>query len=280
MLIESGKDEDLQLAQEIRDVLHAIIVNLDKERFQVKMALEFMDVYKHRDKWNNLSVNDIHLIETHLSKLPPPFIADEKQRRFTLLMTNLQIASLLDTNPGPYHDKLLDTATILSGKYTIPEVAMNKALITEMKNPDFYVDLSQQKLEQIRVDIGVLMKYLETDDAALFYTDLTDSNVEIVVNEPGFKPASGGIYKERVAKFIRENKDHLVIHKLFANKPITIDELQKLEDILFDGADRGTREDFTKEFGEQPLGAFIRSILGLDVVAANEAFTNLIQKSK
>ena len=277
LLIESGSEDDVALAQEIRDILHAIIENLDKERFQVKMALEFIDKYKSRSKWDNLSVNDIHLIEANLSCLPPPFISDEKQRRFTLLVTNLQIASILELGAQNYHEKLLDIATILAEKYTIPDVAACRQLIDSMKDPDFYENLTQRKLEEIRTEIGVLMKYLEQDDVAVFYTNLADSELTVVINEPKFDKPSGSIYRDRVEKFIRENKDQLIIYKLFSNEPITEAELQKLEDILFDGENRGTKADFKKEFGEQPLGAFIRSILGLKSEAANLAFTHFIQ---
>jgi type I restriction enzyme R subunit len=60
--------------------------------------------------------------------------------------------------------------------------------------------------------------------------------------------------------------------KLRNNKPLTPDEIKELERILFDGSERGTKEDFVKEMGEQPLGKFIRSIVGMDVKAAQEAF--------
>ncbi len=278
LLIETGQEEDLFLAQEIRDVLYAIISNLNKERFQVKMVMEYMDQFADRKRWNNLSVNDIHLIEEHLSALPSPFILDEKQRRFTLLITNLQIASLLETGTQErIHEKLLSIATVLSAKYSVPEIAARRVLIEEMKNPDFYEQLTQTKLEQIKNEIGVLMKYIENDNGVLFYSNIIDSELEVTINEPTFDVTAGGIYKDRVTKFIRENKDQLIIHKLFSNQPITETELEKLEEILFDGEKRGTPEDFKKAFGEQPLGAFIRSILGVDREAASQAFTNFIQ---
>jgi type I restriction enzyme R subunit len=53
--------------------------------------------------------------------------------------------------------------------------------------------------------------------------------------------------------------------------------LKVLEDILFDGDERGTRSDFVKEFGEEPLGVFIRGIIGLDVKAAQNAFAEFLQ---
>jgi type I restriction enzyme R subunit len=46
---------------------------------------------------------------------------------------------------------------------------------------------------------------------------------------------------------------------------------------LFDGSDRGTKEDFVKEFGDEPLGFFIRSIVGLDAKAAQDAFSEFLQ---
>lgn len=61
------------------------------------------------------------------------------------------------------------------------------------------------------------------------------------------------------------------------NEPITSKELTLLEEILFDGDERGTREDFVKEFGEEPLGVFIRGIIGLDVKAAQNAFSEFLQ---
>jgi len=53
--------------------------------------------------------------------------------------------------------------------------------------------------------------------------------------------------------------------------------LEELERLLFDGEERGSKEDFVKVFGEQPLGVFIRSILGLELEAANRAFSNFLQ---
>lgn len=85
-------------------------------------------------------------------------------------------------------------------------------------------------------------------------------------------------YKERVESYIRNNKHHITIQKLRSNEPITKAELSELEKLLFDGEERGTKEEFSKEYGDQPLGVFIRSIVGLDIKAANEAFSLFLQQ--
>ncbi|RYG30153.1 MAG: type I site-specific deoxyribonuclease, partial [Chitinophagaceae bacterium] len=82
-----------------------------------------------------------------------------------------------------------------------------------------------------------------------------------------------GSYKKRVEKFIRENRNHITIHRICHNQPITKKELEELERLLFSIDTAATKEALEKVTGKQPLAKFIRSILGLDVNAAKEAFS-------
>ena len=41
-------------------------------------------------------------------------------------------------------------------------------------------------------------------------------------------------YRKRVERYVRENREHVVIQKLRTNKPITESELQELEHLLFE----------------------------------------------
>jgi type I restriction enzyme, R subunit len=66
------------------------------------------------------------------------------------------------------------------------------------------------------------------------------------------------------------------IHKLRNNIPITKGELETLDRMLFEQGTIGTKAEFTKVYGEQPLGRFIRSIVGLDVQAAKLAFAEIL----
>ena len=87
-------------------------------------------------------------------------------------------------------------------------------------------------------------------------------------------------YRMKVEQFIRQHKHHLTIHKLHTNVPITTAELQELERILFDGDERGTKEALMQEMGDpRPLGVFIRHIIGLDVLAANKAFSEFLGRA-
>lgn len=277
LLAETGEPENIELSESLLDMLHHAIAHLDKNRFQVDMKLRYVEEFNDRQRWNNLSADDVHLIEEHLSGLPVPESINEIARRFDLMMLRLQIANLLMLGSEKrFHENLITIAEGLSKKYTIPQVMRSKELIEAMKDPDFYRNLTQKKLEKIREEIRELVHYLESTGREPVYTNLQDSEVIVTAAEP-MAPYGNKVYKSRVESFIRENKHHLTINKLLNNQPITEDELQTLEKFLFDGTERGTKEDFMQEYGDKPLGEFIRRILGLDSRAAREAFADFLQ---
>jgi type I restriction enzyme R subunit len=277
LLIEEGKEEELELANNIRNILHAAIAQLDKNRFQVAMNLKYVDEFSKRARWNTIDSNDTHTIEKYLSELPVPEAINELARRFDLMMVKLQTATLMmSSTKRKYESGLMDIAEGLSTKYTIADILRSKPLIESLRDPEFYKALSQKKLEEIREEIRELVQYLDSSNRPVFYTNLLDTDFTITETEPNMSVNYGTLYRKRVESFIRENKHNLIISKLSSNMPITAQELAVLEKVLFDGNDRGTREDFVKEFGEAPLGVFIRSIIGLDLKAAQDAFTDFL----
>ena len=80
-----------------------------------------------------------------------------------------------------------------------------------------------------------------------------------------------------IKEYIRKNKDHLTINKLRNNIPITKQELNSIEEMLFTESVAGTKQQFIDHYGEKPLGKFIRSITGLEQSAVNKAFANFLQ---
>ena len=278
LLVESDEEGDLELAVSLRDILHKTIDALDKSRFQVAMHLKYVDEFKTRARWNTLDNNDVHIIEEYLSDLPVPEVVNEMARRFDLMMLKLQMATLMMSGTKKkYEETLIDIAEGLSLKYTIPAVLRAKPLIENIKKQDFYKGISQKKLDSVREELRELIQYLESSGRAIIYSNIEDSEVTLSVNEPVIASNYGTSYRRRVESFIRDNKHQLTISKLLTNEPITSKELTLLEEILFDGDERGTRADFIKEFGEEPLGVFIRSIIGLEVKAAQDAFAEFLQ---
>ena len=69
----------------------------------------------------------------------------------------------------------------------------------------------------------------------------------------------------------------MTINKLRNNIPITKQELNSIEEMLFTESVAGTKQQFVEQYGEKPLGAFIRSVTGVEESVLNEAFVNFLQ---
>ncbi|HAS47239.1 MAG TPA: type I site-specific deoxyribonuclease [Microscillaceae bacterium] len=278
-LATTGEDENLELARDLLDQLHAEVEGLDREHFRVKMKQQHVEAYAKRDRWDNLSSDDLHAIKTHLSDLIVPEQADETTRRFELMMLKMQLAHLLELDSeATYQDKLIGTASELSKKYTVAEIKAAKDTIERVKTAEFYSEATAPQLDKVREELKSLVSLLDKESKVPIYTNFDDSEAELKQKEYTINSGlSGTLYRQRVEKFIRENKHHLTIRKLMHNEAITASEITSLEQILFDGDERGTRAEYIKAYGEQPLGKFIRGILGMTQEAAQAAFSQFLQ---
>ncbi len=87
--------------------------------------------------------------------------------------------------------------------------------------------------------------------------------------------ASRSHAKAKAEHYIRQHQDNIAIAKLRTNQPLTPVDVESLEKILW--KEVGTKEDYEKELGEKPLGEFVRGIVGLDMNAAKEAFSEFLE---
>lgn len=87
----------------------------------------------------------------------------------------------------------------------------------------------------------------------------------------------GNIDGGKAEYFVRQHQDNEVIAKLKSNKPLTSSDIKILEEILW--SEVGTKQDYEAEYGEKPLGEFVREIVGLDMTAAKEAFAEYLDET-
>ena len=280
---ELGEDEE---DKEVRDKylteLHKITSTLDDERFVVRKELRHVKEYSNKKRWLGLTKSDVQEINTHLSHLQPPSKGDDElARRFDMLVLVYQIVLLSGSgSTDKYMAKISNTAKALEKKGNIPQVATHLKLIKELQTEHFWQSVSLKDLDKVRESIRDLIKYLEKETQIPVYTNFQDDldYLGITISEPvATSYTSLKSYKDRVEKYIRDNKNHVAIYKLANNAPITQKELDELEKMLFTESVAGTRQDFINEYGEKPLGAFIRSITGLDQSKVNEAFAGFLQ---
>jgi type I restriction enzyme R subunit len=282
LLLASGEDGDHDLAGALLGRLHAQVVELKSpdqaRRFRVKMQAEHIDAFQDRNRWARLSNDDIRRLRDQLGPIVPAEEVAESARRFGLLMLKLQIARLLSlgSNQEKLENRLVGIADALSEIRNIPAIDERAGLLADLRRPDHYQTLGQADLEHIRAELRDLLVYLTKEQQTPAYTNFIDSDVAGRVFTESV-PSSNLAYRRRVEAFLREYAEHVTIRKLRTNTPITEAELVALENILFDGGDRGTREDFQRAFGEQPLGIFVKSLMGMEEAAARAAFADFIR---
>lgn len=269
-LQDYGKAMILQLIQQTQA--------LNTESFIVRQHWEAVDKYQDPNSWNALSDLDLHELFTHIAPLMSETDQDEMAKRFDALMLELQLSVLIgEKKQAALIKKVVTTAAKLSKKAAIPSVAQKMDTINEVQDKTYWQKATIPAIERIRLDLRDLIKFLDFETRPVYYTDFEDEfegttkEFELVRN---FNDLDA--YKRKVEQYLKEQRNHLTIHKLRNNVPITRPELDELERLLFEKGTIGTKEEFIKAYGDKPLGRFVRSILGLDINAAKQAFGEIL----
>lgn len=275
-------DDDLETAEQYLKSLYHEVKGFNRERFMVREHLKQVVKYSEAQAWQNLNDEDALEIKKHLALLAEPDINDdESARRFDLLVLLLIFSHILEKSTGSYINRIRTSAKGLLKKRNIPQIANQENLLLHLSEDEYWSNISPKKLEKVRNEIRDLIKFLDKDKQVNVYTNFKDDLDKDSVVEEDFDVDAFGKqskpYKERVESYLRKHKDHLVIHKLRMNQAITCEELKQLEDFLFSEESGAKRDDFAKHYEDEPLGLFVRKIVGLDKAAANQAFADFIQ---
>jgi len=118
------------------------------------------------------------------------------------------------------------------------------------------------------------LEHQDNPSSEIYYTNFTDEIIESKINEGDYSVNDMQSYKKKVNRYLMEHQDDLVVYKLKNNKPLTSNDIKHLEKILWH--DLGTKKDYKKEFGEEPLLKLVSKIVGLDPKATNEIFSDFL----
>ncbi len=155
-------------------------------------------------------------------------------------------------------------------------------LIQEIQTEAYWEGITVPILESMRKRIRGLVKLIEKSTSTIVYSMLDDeigeaTEVDIPVVSSGVNIAQ---YRKRVESFIKSNEDHITIAKLKRGLALTPTDLNELERFVFDAQEVESKEKFEECFGtEKSLPLFIRSLVGLDRQAVQQAFSKYLQGS-
>jgi type I restriction enzyme, R subunit len=107
-------------------------------------------------------------------------------------------------------------------------ISAQMVLIQDVQNDEWWQDVTIPMLELLRRRLRNLLQLIEKQRRKPIYTDFEDlMGTEIDVELPGVAIGTDSVkFRAKVRAFLREHLDHIAIHKLRMNRPLTDSDLR------------------------------------------------------
>jgi len=281
---EGWRGEGIRLAEpEVRAdtaaLLRQIVAGMNTDNFVVRPQRRWVERWNDADRWTRAGEDDLSEAAQHLSALPSTVRdEDEAAKRFDLLMLRLQLC-VLQAAPGleRLRDQAQAIASALLELDNIPAVRAQLRLVEQLAGDEWWQDVTVPMLEQARRHLRGLVKLLESRRRAIVYSDFED---ELGAATPVALPVAGDAFERfrlKARAFLRSHEDHLALHKLRRNQPLTASDLAELERMLAESGTGSAQEIAQAASQSHGLGIFVRSLVGLDRQAATQALDQFVQ---
>lgn len=254
-----------QVSEQVRE--------LPRDNFSVKQHLKYVELYSAESNYQSLTYEDTLLVREEVAPLILPGGEDASAARFDALMYRIELAYLIGKKDTRARSDLYKKVKGVAGVANIPEIQAQSEMINKILHTDYVDQAGIDEFEEIREKLRNLMKYIQTGTIK-YVTNFTDELLSIEWKESELENDELKNYKAKAEYYIRQHQDNIVIAKLKTNKPLTSSDVASLEEILW--KEVGTKQDYENEIGTKPLGEFVREIVGLDMNAAKEAFSEYL----
>lgn len=272
---------DAEVRQTVAKRLQSEVAAMNLDNFIVRPHRRLVEKYAQPDAWEMVPADARAELSNEVAGLPNELDPEnEDAKRFDLLSLKLQI-TLLRKEIGfeRLRDRVKEIAGLLEEKAAIPMVNAQMELIQDVQTDEWWQDVTVPMLEAMRRRLRDLVAFIDKRQRKPVYTDFEDELGEgTAVELPGMAAGTDfAKFRVKVQVFLRAHADHVAIHKLRMNQPLTAADLDDLERTLTESG-IGKAEDFQRAATESNgLGLFIRSLVGLDRFAAKEALGGFLQ---
>ena len=237
-------DPDAALAGALTAVLHGEVAAMNRENFIVRMQLEAVERFQKRKAWERLSASDVEILKSEVAGLPSEIATDDiESRLFDLTALKMQLA-LAEGDASTFErhrQRVVEIAMLLEEKSAIPVVKAQLAYLASVQESAFWEGITLNGLEELRVRVRGLAPFLSKKTRTIVYTDFRDEVTAVREDAAPYLPKMTGVeYEKRVREYLKNHLDHIVIHRLRTNQPLTATDLRGLEQALVEiGAEDG-----------------------------------------
>ena len=266
-------DELIEFRKTLVDELVCKAQELNRENFAVRQHLRYVERYSNPDNYNSLTYEDTLLMAEELAPLIAPDEDEVSAVRFDALMYGIELAYLAGKQYSRARSDLLKRVGGIAGVANIPEIMAQAELIGKILHTDYLEKAGVNEFEHIRVKLRDLMKYIPKTRVR-YSTNFDDEILSVEWKDSELENDDLKNYRAKAEFYIRQHQNETAIAKLKSNLPLSVEDVKSLERILW--SEIGSKSDYEAEFGEKPLGEFVREIVGLDMAAAKAAFAKYL----
>ncbi len=272
------------LRHELLDHCYEQVRDLHKIRdttFRIRQQRPLIDEFADRTRWSMLSYDDLQRLTDQLGPLVGAGESPEQARRFDLLVLQAQ---LFQVDATPSYSiapaRIQAIAQQLSKLGNVPAVRNEMTLIRQLTQKNYLQELQDPvELDRIRTSLRNLVHIIPKQQTKPLHTNFTDTVIGVRDSGPMQTMETLENYRQRVNQYLQAHTDHLAIRKLRNNTPITLEELDSLEELLFSEEGLGSRERYQQVYADKPIGHFIRSVLGMEEEAVKVAFGDFLNRT-
>ena len=246
---------------------------LNKANFAVRQHLRYVEQYSNPDNYDSLAYEDTLLISEELAPLINPDEDEASAIRFDALMYGIELAYLAGKKYSRARTDLYNKVSGIASVANIPEIIAQSELINKILHTNYLDNAGINEFEHIRESLRYLIKYIPHPNLK-FITNFDDEILSVEWNESDLENDDLKNYKAKAEFYIRQHQNEEAISKLKNNVPLNSKDIKALERILW--SEVGSKRDYEAEYGEKPLGEFVREIVGLDMTAAKAAFAEYL----
>lgn len=267
----------IEYRNKLVEIMSGKVQELNRENYAVRQHLRYVDLYASVDSYQCLTFEDTKIVKEEVAPLILPDDDEVTAVRFDALMYGIELAYLVGKQYTRFRSDLMKRVAAIAGVANIPEIQAKSDLIQKILRTDYVEDAGINEFEHIREELRSLMKYIPAYKPPVYNVNIADELLSTEWNEAELESDDLKNYREAAEYYVREHQDNIAIIKLKNNQRLSEADMESLERILW--SEIGTKDDYKKEYGEKPLGEFVREIVGLDMNAAKEAFAEFLNNT-
>jgi len=250
------------------------VKQLNRDNFSVKQHLKFIDLYSDKKSFEVLTPLGLQQLAEEVAPLVLPYEDEISAVRFDALMYGIELGYIVGNTYSKGIKDLMGKVRAVARVGTIPAVKEQKDFINQVLNTDYVERATINEFETIREKLRDLIKFIPRTEDPVYETDFDDDILSMDWHTSELDNDDLQNYKMKVNYYIRNHMDVPAIAKLHTNQPLTSEDIQSLEAILW--SELGTKEDYQAEYQDKPLGELVREIVGLDMNSAKQAFSKYL----